>query len=323
MKAIVRHQYGSPDVIRLEEVEKPSPGADEVLVRVRAAALNAGDHYALRGQPLFARTQLGLLRPQSVRLGSDFAGEVEAVGRQVTQFKPGDKVFSGRQGAFAEYVTKVETTLAPMPANLTFEQAAAVPVAGITALQGLRDYGRLQAGQKVLINGASGGVGTFAVQIAKALGGHVTAVCSPRHVGRVRALGAERVIDYTREDFTQDRKHYDLLFDNAGSRSFAASRRVLTLGGLMVVVGAPPRNGLLGPAARLAKAVVMSRLFKWKVTTFIASIKQPDLLTLKALIEDGKVTPVIDRCYPLEQVPEALRYLEEGHARGKIVITVP
>jgi len=322
MKAIVRRRYGSPEVLRLEEIEKPAPKDDEVLIKVRAASLNAGDKYALRGQPYVARGMLGLWKPKTMRLGSDFAGQVEAVGGNVTQFKPGDAVYGIRTGAFAEYVVKLEQTLAPKPANLSFEEAAAVPVAGITALQGLRDKGGLKPGQTVLVNGASGGVGTFAVQVAKALGAHVTAVCGPRNVGLARSLGADRVMDYSRENFTLGEERYDQIFDNAGTYPLAACRRVLGPDGVLVVVGAPPVGGLLGPAARLLQAVVLSQLGKKNIVTFITAITKQDLLDMTALIEDGQVKPVIDKSYPLAELPEAMRYQEEGHPRGKVVLRV-
>jgi NADPH:quinone reductase-like Zn-dependent oxidoreductase len=267
------------------------------------------------------RPQTGLRKPKNPRLGTDMAGEVEAVGRNVTQFKPGDEVFGARTGAFAEYVS-VRDAVAPKPANLTFEQAAAVPVAAVTALQGLRDKGQLQPGQKLLINGASGGVGTFAVQIAKVLGAHVTGVCSTGNVDTARSLGADHVIDYAKEDFTGSGERYDLLLDIAGGRSFSEYKRVLEPKARFVIVGAKRTNNVVGPLAHIVKVRVASLGRSQKVVFFIAKLTREDLLVLHDLLEVGKVTPVIDRQYTLDEVPEALRYLGEGHARGKVVITV-
>ncbi len=321
MRAIVRNTYGSPDVLKLEEVEKPHLTDDGVLVRVRAASVNAGDWYALTGTPYVARAQQGLLKPKSQLLGVDFAGTVEAVGRDVTQFRPGDEVFGGRSGAFAEYVC-VRVAVAPKPANLTFVQAAAVPVAALTALQGLRDKGQIQPGQKVLINGASGGVGTFAVQIAKALGAEVTGVCSTRNVDLVRSLGADQVIDYTREDFTRSDRRYDLMLDVAGSRSWSECRRVLNPQAALVIVGAPKGNRLIGPLSHIVKVRLAALRSSQKVVFFVAKMNKPDMMVLRDLLEAGKVTPVVDRRYELSEIADALRYMGEGHAQGKIVITV-
>lgn len=321
MKAIVYRRYGSADVLALEEVEKPIVNDDEVLVRVHAAAVNPYDWHFMRGHPYLVRMDAGLRRPKNGALGIDVAGRVEAVGTSVTQFKPGDEVFGFRLGAFAEYVRGRERNFVPKPASLTFEQAAAIPVAAQTALQGLRDKGRIRAGQKVLINGASGGVGTFAVQIAKAFGADVTGVCSTRNVELVRSIGADHVIDYTREDFTRGGQRYDLILDAAGSRSLVAVRRVLAPGGTLVVVGGP--NGRwLGPLIRILEAVVLRRFVSHRLVPFLAKNSKEDLVVLKELIEAGKVRPVIDRTYPLSETPEAVRYLEQGHARGKVVITV-
>jgi NADPH:quinone reductase-like Zn-dependent oxidoreductase len=321
MKAIVRTTYGSPDVLKLQEVDKPALAEDGVLVRVRAAALNAGDWYALTGTPLVARVQQGLLKPKSRLLGTDFAGTVEAVGRDVTQFQPGDEVFGGRSGAFAEYVS-VRVAVAPKPANLTFEQAAAVPVAALTALQGLRDKGQMQPGHKVLINGASGGVGTFAVQIARALGAEVTAVCSTRNVELVHSLGADHVIDYTREDFTRSDRRYDLLLDVAGSRSWSACKRVLKPQATLVIVGAPKGNRLVGPLSHIVKVRLAALRSSRKVVFFIAKFNKPDMAVLHDLLEAGQVTPVVERRYEFSAFTDAFRYLGEGHAQGKIVIAV-
>jgi NADPH:quinone reductase-like Zn-dependent oxidoreductase len=266
---------------------------------------------------------MGLLKPKSERLGVDFAGTVEAVGKSVTRFRPGDEVFGGRDGAFAEYVVvREERAIVPKPGNITFEQAAAVPVAALTALQGLRDKGRLQPGQKVLINGASGGVGTFAVQIAKALGAEVTGVCSSRNVDPVRSIGADRVIDYTCDDFTLDDRRYDLMLDVAGSRSWSACRRVLSPRATFVIVGGPKTNRLIGPLSHVLKVRLAALRSSRKIVFFIAKFNRADLEVLRDLLETGKVIPVIDRTYELSEVGDALGYLGDGHARGKVVITV-
>jgi NADPH:quinone reductase-like Zn-dependent oxidoreductase len=325
MKAIVHESYGTPDVLRLEEVERPAVPDDGVLVHVRACSLNAGDWYAVTGIPYVARGMMGgLLKPKSRSVGVDFAGTVEAVGSAVPDFRPGDEVFGGRTGAWAEYVcVRHDRAVAGKPANVSFEQAAAVPVAAITALQGLRDHGQLRSGQKVLINGASGGVGTFAVQIAKAFGADVTGVCSTRNVEVVRALGADRVIDYTQEDFTRTGVRYDLLLDVAGSRSWAACRRVLEKNGTYVGVGAPKGNPWLGPLGHIAGVRLASvRASQRVILLFIAKLNRVDLEVLAQLIESGKVAPAIDRQYMLNELPEALRYLGAGHTQGKVVITV-
>jgi len=332
MKAIVRDTYGSEEILELREVDKPEVTDDGVLVRVRAASVNRGDWYSLTGTPYVARMQLGLLKPKTNRLGVDFAGTVEAVGRDVTQFRPGDEVFGGRSsGAFAEYVcVRVAAPLrrfqsfivAPKPANLTFEQAAAVPVAALTALQGLRDKGQIQLGKQVLINGASGGVGTFAVQIAKALGAEVTAVCSTRNVELVRSLGADQVIDYTREDFTRSDQRYDLMLDVAGSRSWSECRRILNPQATLVIVGAPKGNAVIGPLSHIVKVRLAALRSSQKVVFFVAKFNKPDMEVLRELLEAGKVTPVIDRRYELSEIADALRYMGEGHAQGKIVITL-
>ena len=321
MKAIVRNTYGSPDVLELQDIEKPDLTDDGVLVRVHAASVNRGDWYSVTGTPYVGRTQLGLLKPKQQVLGVDFAGTVEAVGRDVAQFRPGDEVFGGRSGAFAEYVC-VRNAVAPKPANLTFEQAAAVPVAALTALQGLRDKGQIQPGQKVLINGASGGVGTFAVQIAKALGAEVTGVCSTRHVDLVRSIGADHVIDYNHEDFSGSDQRYDLMLDIAGSRSWSDCRRVLNPQATLVLIGGPKTNRLIGPLGYVVKVRLAALRSSQKVVFFIAKLNKADLAVLRELLEAGKVTPVIDRRYELSETADALRYMGEGHAQGKIVITV-
>jgi len=324
MKAIVRDNYGSADVLELREIEKPAVEDDHVLVRVHATSVNAGDWHSMRGKPYIIRLMLGGLfkpRTKNAVLGGDLAGRVEAVGGNVTEFQPGDDVFGMSIRTFAEYVSVRKVGIVRKPANLTFEQAAAVPVAAITALQGLRDKGHIRPGQKVLINGASGGVGTFAVQIAKSFGADVTAVCSPRNVDMVRSLGADRVIDYTREDFTRDGQQYDLIFDVAGNHPFSECRRVLSPNGTLVMVGQSGRKKI--SILPLLTAPLVSRLRrKQKLVSFIAKRNKEDLTLLKELMEAGKVTPVIDRSYSLREVPEALRYLGEGHARGKLVITV-
>jgi NADPH:quinone reductase-like Zn-dependent oxidoreductase len=321
MKAVVRDRYGSADVLEVQEIEKPDLADDCVLVRVRAAAINPADWYGMTGRPYVGRGMMGLLKPKERVLGADFAGTVEAVGKDITGFQPGDDVFGGRNGALAEYVC-VRNAVAPKPANLTFEEAAAVPVAAITALQGLRDKGQLQPGQNVLINGASGGVGTFAVQIAKALGAEVTGVCSTRNVDIARSLGADHVIDYTQEDFTRSDRRYDLMLDIAGSRSWSECTRVLNPQATVVIVGAPKGNRLLGPLSHVVKVRLAALRSSQKVAFFIAKLDKPDLAVLRELIEAGKVTPVIDRRYELSESADAFRYLGEGHAQGKIVVNV-
>jgi NADPH:quinone reductase-like Zn-dependent oxidoreductase len=323
MKAVVYYDYGSPDVLKCKEIERPAPGDGEVLIRVRAAALNPLDWRLMRGGPWLARAVLRLGKPTAQhpgRIGRDVAGTVEAVGRNVTRFNPGDEVFGVCQGAAAEYACAADAKLALKPASVTFEQAAAVPIAGITALQGLRDKGKLQPGQKVLIHGAAGGVGTFAVQIAKVLGGEVTGVCSTRNVEMVRSLGADRVIDYTREDFTQGTEPYDVILDNVGNLPASAYRPILKPKGICAMAGAPKEFGRI-PAFVLG-AFVLSRCVRQKFFLFMARIVPEDLAEIAALIQSGKVTPVIDRRYPLSETAEAMRYLEAGHARGKVIITL-
>jgi len=321
VKAIVQDRYGSPEVLELRDVDKPSVDDDGVLVSVRAAAVNPLDWHLSRGRPYVGRMMMGLRRPKNPIRGVDLAGIVEAVGRNVTQFRPGDEVFGMHNGAFAEYVCGKERHFVPKPARTTFEQAAAVPVAAETALQGLRDKGRIRSGQNVLINGASGGIGTFAVQIAKALGAEVTAVCSTRNVDLVRSLGADRVIDYTREDFTRTGQRYDLILDNAGNRSRSDCRRALTPNGTIVLAG---QSGRETPSVLpLLTAGLVSRFMRGqKLVSFISNHRKEDLVFLKELMEAGKVTPVIDRRYPLREVPEAIRYVGTGHARAKVVIIV-
>ena len=319
MKAIVYHDYGSPDVLKWEEVAKPIPGDDEVLIRVRAASVNPLDWHFMRGSPRIVRLMTGLGKPKITRLGVDVAGQVEVVGRNVTQLSPGDEVFGSCRGAFAEYACTSESALAIKPGNVTFEKAASVPIAAFTALQGLRDQGKVQPGQKVLINGAAGGVGTFAVQIAKSFGADVTGVCSTRNVDMVRSIGADRVIDYTREDFTKGGQRYDLLFDCVGNHSLSACVRVLNPKGIYIPVGGSG-DSIIGPVLR--KLVLSPFVSQNLVMFFLARPNKQDLTAMCELMAAGKVTPVIDRRYSLSEVSEAIRYLEEGHARGKVVITM-
>lgn len=319
MKAIVYHRYGSPDVLELDEIDTPVPDDDQVLVRVRAASVNPLDWHGMRGEPYIMRLSEGLAKPKNPGLGADLAGRVEAIGKNVTQFQPGDEVFGMSVRTLAEYVRVAQEGLVLKPANLTFEQAAAVPVGAITALQGLRDKGQIQAGQKVLINGAAGGVGTFAVQIAKSFGAEVTGVCST-NVAMVRSIGADQVIDYTKEDFSKGGQLYDLILDCVGNRSLTALRRVLKSKGTLVLAGGV-KGRWIKPLLLPLRALLMSPFVSQKMVFFIAKRNKDDLLALKDLIETGRVTPVIDRSYPLSEVSEAIRYLEEGHAQGKVVIT--
>lgn len=319
MKAVVHDTYGAPGVLRVEERPLPVVGAGDVLVKVQAVSLNPLDWHFLRGEPYPVRFGLGLRRPRAGNLGLDFAGEVDSTGAKVTQFKPGDSVYGARSGALAEYVRVPETSLLPMPVNLSFQQAAAVPVAALTALQGLRDKGRLREGQKVLINGASGGVGTFAVQIGKVLGAHVTGVCSAGNAGLVLSLGADRVVDYAREDFVALGLRYDVLLDCVGNRSLTECRKVLNAKGCYVMVGGPGGRWL-GPLARSFRLVLSSPFVSQRLVTFITSPRREDLQHMTGLIEAGRVRPVIDRAYPLGQIADAMAYLETGRARGKVVI---
>ena len=316
MKAIVQNDYGSPDVLKLAEVAQPVMKDNQVLVRVKAVSINVGDVFAMRGNPWPTRLIAGFPKPKNYILGQDMAGVVEAAGASVTQFRPGDEVYAACSGALAEYVSVTEDKLAFKPASLTFEQAAAIPTAAITALKGLREVGKLQPGQKVLINGASGGVGTFAVQIAKALGAEVTGVCSTRNVDMVRSLGADDVVDYTRQDFTQNGRRYDLILDNVASHSFSDLMRVLTPQGLIV-----PNSGHSG-MGYVFKAFLLSPFLRQLGSVYFAVPNGKDLTQLKEWLETGKVKPVIDRTYPLYEAPEAFRHLDKEHARGKIVIMV-
>ncbi|MEU6878181.1 NAD(P)-dependent alcohol dehydrogenase [Streptomyces sp. NPDC046712] len=325
MKAIVQDRYGSAEVLEFKDIETPVPKDREVLVRVHAASVNARDWHLMRGDPYLARLVLGVRRPKAKILGTDFAGRVEAVGPGVTRLRPGDEVFGEAEGAFAEYMCASEDVVERRPANLTFEQAAAVPLAGTTALMGLRDLGRVQQGQKVLINGASGGVGTFAVQIAKALGADVTGVCSTRNVDLVRSLGAERVVDYTQEDFTTGPERYDLVFDLVGNRSLAEYRRALSPTGTLVLSGGGVFEGgsLVGPMGLLLKGQVLSPFVRHRLLVLSASPGAEKLAALRDLAESGSITPVIDRTYPLSEVAEAIRYVEIEHARAKVVVSSP
>jgi len=324
MKAIVHCEYGSPDVLKVEDVEKPVPDDNQLLVRVRAASLNPLD-LTIRG-PWLIRPILGMRKPKDPRLGVDYAGTVETVGKNVTQFKPGDEVFGGKDGALADYVCCLaDRGVVLKPGNMTFEQAASVPVAALTALQGLRDKGKIQPGQKLLINGASGGVGTFAVQIAKSFGTEVTGVCSTRNVDLVRSIGADHVIDYTKEDFTKTNQRYDLIFDLVGNHSFSERRRILNPNGICVMAGIGGAGWHDGFATRLLgeiNAYVRSRFVSQKFIAYIAQFNKKDMMVLADLMQSGKMTPVIDRTYKLNETADALRYLEQGHARGKVVITV-
>jgi NADPH:quinone reductase-like Zn-dependent oxidoreductase len=316
LKAIVYTKFGPPDVLQLQEVEKPGPKDNELLIKVHAASANAYDWRHLRADPFLIRLMgAGLLKPKHKILGADIAGQVEAVGRNVTQFRPGDEVFGeGGYGGFAEYACVAENRFVLKPANLTFEDAAAVPMAALTALQGLRDKGQIQARQKVLINGASGGVGTFAVQIAKSFEAEVTGVCSTTKMDLVRSIGADQVIDYTREDVTKNGRHYDLIFDIAAYRSISEYKRLLSPGGIYVLAG--------GSMARIFQTMLLSMTGAKNMRIMVAKTDQKDLLFMTELIAEGKVKPIIDKRYPLAETAEALRYLEEGHARGKVVITV-
>lgn len=316
MKAIVHNRYGSPDVLEYKEIAPPVVRDDDVLLRVAAASVNAGDIFTMRGSPWLVRFSTGFPRPKDHVLGWDAAGVVEAVGPKVTRFKPGDAVYCACSGAFADYARAGESTVALKPPSLSFEQAAAVPTAGLAALQGLRGVGKLQPGQKVLINGASGGVGTFAVQIAKALGAEVTGVCSTRNVEMVRSLGADHVVDYTQEDFTRNGQRYDLILDNAGNRSFSDLRRALTLQGVIL-----PNSGH-GGMGYVIKAFALAPFMRQQGSMYVAAPNGANMEALTALIEAGQVKLVIDRIYPLRDARRAFRYLEEEHARGKVVLTV-
>ena len=326
MKAIVHCDYGLAN-LKLEDIEKPVPADDQILVKVHAVSVNPYDWHFVEGTPYVMRGMgVGLRKPKEIRLGVDFAGTIESVGKNVTQYKPGDDVFGGREGAFAQYVCRRTVgSVALKPAGLTFEQAASINIAGITALQGVRDKGKVQPGQKVLINGASGGVGTFAVQLAKNFGAEVTGVCSTRNVELVQSLGADHVIDYTKEDFTKGDQHYDVILDNVANHSLSECRRVLTPNGIYVMIGGGGVNeqGWVGALGKALKAALFSKFVSQKMGMMMADPSTKDLTLLADMMQSGKIKPVIDRTYKsLSEVPEAIRYLEEGHARGKVVITV-
>ena len=323
MKAIVHRCYGSPAVIRYEDIPKPAPADDEVLVRVHAASVNPLDWHYLEGTPYMVRLDGGFGKPENPRLGVDFSGTVEAVGAKVTRFKPGDEVFGGKFGALADYVAvREERAIALKPANISHEQAAAVAIAAITALQGLRDKGHIRAGEKVLINGASGGVGTFAVQIAKSYGANVTGVCSTKNLELVRSIGADRVIDYSREDITHGAERYDLILDNVSTHSLLEYKRILSPNGIYVMIGSTDPGYWFGWLWKPLQAWMLSPFTSQKFGMILADLNKDDLATLAGLMQEGKVTPVIDKTYKLSDAAEALRYLEKGHARGKVVVTV-
>ncbi len=322
MKAIVQDTYGSPDVLKLREIDKPEVGDDEALVRVHAAGVDRGVWHLMTGLPYLTRLVFGFRAPKTPIPGMDLAGVVEAVGKDVSRFRPGDEVFGVGKGTFAEYALAREEKLAPKPANLTFEQAAALAISGLTALQGLRDHGRIEPGQEVLIVGASGGVGTFAVQIAKAFGGRVTGVCGAAKVEMVRSIGAYHVIDYTREDFAEGDPRYDLILDIGGNSSLSRLRRALAPKGTLVIVGGEGGGRWLGGTDRQLRAMMLSPFVSQKLLAFVSPENHEDMMALKELIEAGKVTPVIDRTYPLSEAPDAIGYVGGGHAKGKVVITV-
>jgi NADPH:quinone reductase-like Zn-dependent oxidoreductase len=323
MKAIVRYRYGSPDVLELGDIEKPDVADEEVLVRVHAAGVDRGVWHIMTGLAYPIRLAgFGLRAPKNPVIGMDLAGVVEAVGKDVSRFRPGDEVFGIGKGAYAEYAPALGAKLAPKPENLTFEQAAVLAISGSTALQAVRDHGKVRQGQKVLIIGSSGGVGTYAVQIAKTFGAHVTGVCSTKKAQMVRSIGADRVIDYKREDFAEGENRYDVILDTGGNSSLARLRRALTPKGTLVIVGGEGGGRWLGGTDRQLRATILSRFVDQKLGTFVARQNRKDLILLKKLIESGKLTPVIDRTYPLAEAPEAIRYLAEGHAQGRVVVTV-
>ncbi len=322
MKAMVQDNYGTARVLKTREIATPAIGDDQVLVRVKAAGVNPADWAIMSGLPYIARPVYGLRRPKNAVRGTDVAGTVEAVGAAVTRFQPGDEVFGWCDGSYAEFAAASEDALAPKPANLTFEQAASVPMAAMVALQAVRDHGKVGPGQRVLVNGASGGIGTFAVQIAKALGAEVTGVCSTRNVEMVRSIGADHVIDYTREDFTRSGQRYDLILDNVANHSLTDLRRALTPTGMLVPNGGGFDHRWMASGGRLVRAVVLFRFGGQRLGNFLLSQKLADLVALKDLIEAGTVTPVIDRTYPLSETAQAIGHVGDGHARGKVAITV-
>jgi NADPH:quinone reductase-like Zn-dependent oxidoreductase len=324
MRAAIRERYGPPaQVVELREIEKPTPADDEVLVRVRAASVNIADWYGIAGRPRIGRFAMGALKPKEIRLGIDYAGTVEAVGKAVATFGVGDEVFGGRTGAWAEYVVaKVDRAIVRKPENVSFEIAAAVPVAAVTALQALRDKGGLEPGEKVLVHGASGGVGTYTVQIAKALGAHVTAVCSTPNVEIARSLGADRVIDYTTEDCTRDDERYDLVIDIAGTRPFGQLRRVMKPDATIVVVGGTRDSRLLGPLGHVIGTLSAALFASQKAVFFIAKLDKDDMEVLRELLESGKLTSVVDSVFPLDELAQALERMGSGHPTGKIVLAL-
>ena len=322
MKAVLYSDFGPPDVLKIENIAKPIPNDNQVLIKVRATSINPYDWHYMRGEPRIMRLAAGLRKPKDARLGVDFSGTVEAVGKNITQFKPGDEVFGGRTGAWAEYIVMSERNLIPKPENVSFEQAAGVQIAAMTALQGLRDKAKLQAGEKVLINGASGGVGTFAVQIAKTLGGNVTGVCSTRNVDLVRSLGADQVIDYTKEDYTKGSERYALILDMVGNHGLLANRRALTSNGRYVMIGGS-KGRWLAPMDSVLRAFLLKPFIKQEMAFMISTINRDDLLYLRDLMQSGKVTPVVDRTHKFEEIREAVAYVESGRARGKVIVTVP
>lgn len=322
MKAIVYHEYGPPDVLRCEDIEKPSPADGEVSLKIHAASLNPYDWHFMRGEPYGIRLMAGLGKPKNKRLGADVAGVVDAVGGKVTQFRPGDAVYGVCQGAFAEFVCTAETKLVKKPDSVSFEHAASLPIAALTALQALRDKGKIQPRHSVLVNGASGGVGTFGVQIAKSFGAEVTGVTSTRNLDLVQSIGADHVIDYTREDFTKSDQRFDLILDCVGNHPFSQCRRVLNRGGKVIAAGGKTDNWMLTPIAGMVSAMFQSLFVSQKQLSILAKMSTADMLVLNELLTSGKVTPVIDRICKLDEIPDAIRYLEKGHARGKIVMSL-
>jgi NADPH:quinone reductase-like Zn-dependent oxidoreductase len=324
MKAVVYYQYGGPEVLQIAEVAKPEPADNEVLIKVAAASINPFEMHFMRGTPYLVRPMSGWRAPKRYRLGVDFAGTIVATGKLVTRYKVGDRVYGAADGALAEYLTLPEDdTFGTVPSNISFEQAAAVPIAGFTALQALRDEAKLRAGEKILVNGASGGVGTFAVQIAKSMGAEVTGVCSTRNLAMVTALGADHVIDYTHEDFTKGSERYDLILDNVGSHSLLQYRHALTHDGRLVIVGGVGGDPLLGPMEAPVRALFLKPFVSQKMSMVMASVnKKSDYAVMSELMQSGKVTPFVDQHYPMDKIQDAMRYLETGHARGKVVIDI-
>ena len=323
MNAIVYYEYGPPDVLRCEEIDKPIPGEKEVLLKIHAASLNPYDWHFIRGEPYAVRLMAGIGKPKNKRLGSDVAGVVEALGPNVTQFKPGDAVYGLCQGAFGEFVCTAETKLVKKPESMSFEHAASIPIAALTALQALRDKGKIQSQHNVLVNGASGGVGTFGVQIAKSFGAKVTGVTSTRNLDLVRSIGADHVIDYTQHDFTKGDQRFDLILDCVGNHPFSECRRVLNHNGKLIAAGGKTDNWMVAPIASMVSAMFQSIFVSQRQVSILAKMNQSDLLALNELLSTRKVTPVIDRLCKLDEIPAAIRYLEQGHARGKVIMTIP